>query len=101
MIVISWNIRGLNSKGKQRYLKEKLKKEKPSVMILQETKISVQQIEKLIDWSRVHYEVMGQDAIGSAGGIAILWNPDDIILDSWTSMRGILTGLGRIAGTRE
>eukprot|EP00253_Pinus_taeda_P014726 PITA_14726 len=70
-------------------------------MILQETKISVQQIEKLIDWSRVHYEVMGQDAIGSAGGIAILWNPDDIILDSWTSMRGILTGLGRIAGTRE
>jgi exonuclease III len=54
MIVISWNIRGLNSKGKQRYLKEKLKKEKPSVMILQETKISVQQIEQLIDRYKVH-----------------------------------------------
>eukprot|EP00253_Pinus_taeda_P013029 PITA_13029 len=85
----------------ERYLKEKLKKEKPSVMILQETKISVHQIEKLIDRYKMHYEVMGQDAIGSAGGIAILWNPDDIILDSWTSMRGILTGLGRIVGTRE
>eukprot|EP00253_Pinus_taeda_P026517 PITA_26517 len=101
MIVLSWNIRGLNSKGKQRYLREKLKKEKPSVMILQETKISVQQIEELIVRNKIHYEVMGQDAIGSAGGIAILWNSDDIILGSWTSMSRILTGLGRIVGTRE
>eukprot|EP00253_Pinus_taeda_P023228 PITA_23228 len=44
---------------------------------------------------------MGQDAIGSAGGIAVLWNPNDIILDSWTSMSRILTGLGRIVGTKE
>eukprot|EP00253_Pinus_taeda_P027885 PITA_27885 len=44
---------------------------------------------------------MGQDAIGSAGGIAILWNPNDIILDSWTYMSRILTGLGRIVGTKE
>lgn len=101
MIVLSWNIRGLNSKGKQRYLREKLKKEKPSVMILQETKISVQQIEELMVRNKMHYEVMGQDAIGSAGGIAILWNPDDIILGCWTSMSRILTGLGRIVGTKE
>eukprot|EP00253_Pinus_taeda_P018479 PITA_18479 len=101
MIVISWNIRGLNSKGKQRYLKEKLKKEKPSVMILQETKNLVQQIEEFMDKNKMHYEVMGQVAIGSAGGIEILWNPNDIILDSWTSMSRILTGLGRIVGTKE
>lgn len=82
MIVISWNIRGLNSKGKQRYMKDKLKKQKPSIIILQETKISVQQIEEIIDKNKLHYEVMGQDSIGSAGGIAILWNPNDIILDS-------------------
>ena len=82
-------------------MKEKLKKEKPSIMILQETKISVQQIEEILDKNKLYYEVMGQDAIGSAGGIAILWNPNDIILDSWTSMSRILTGLGRIVGTKE
>lgn len=39
IIITSWNIRGLNSKGKQRYLEERIKKEKPQIMLLQETKI--------------------------------------------------------------
>lgn len=42
MIIRSWNVRGLNSKGKQRYLKERLKKEKPSIMLIQETKMDQQ-----------------------------------------------------------
>lgn len=82
-------------------MKDKLKKEKPSIMILQETKIMVQQLESIIDKSNLQYKVMGQDAIGSAGGIAILWNPNEIILESWTSMSRILTGLGRIVGTKD
>eukprot|EP00253_Pinus_taeda_P010222 PITA_10222 len=44
---------------------------------------------------------MGHDAIGFAGGIAILCNPNDIIFENWTSMPRILTRLGRIAGTKE
>eukprot|EP00253_Pinus_taeda_P026041 PITA_26041 len=44
---------------------------------------------------------MGQDAIGSVGGLAILWNRNDIILGGWTSMTSILTGIGRIVGTNE
>eukprot|EP00253_Pinus_taeda_P010493 PITA_10493 len=68
MIVISWNIRGLNSRGKQRHIKDKLKKEKPSIMILQETKILVQQLVEIIEKSNLPYQVIGQDAIGSAGG---------------------------------
>eukprot|EP00253_Pinus_taeda_P004070 PITA_04070 len=71
------------------------------IPLSEETKIYFQQIEEIIDKNKLHYEVMGQDAIGSAGGIAILWNPNDIILDSWTSMSRILTGLGRIVGTKE
>jgi len=82
-------------------MKEKLKKEKPSIMILQETKITMHQMEGIIKNSKLHYEIMGQDAIGSAGGIAILWNPNDIIFENWTSMLRILTGLGRIASTKE
>eukprot|EP00253_Pinus_taeda_P035285 PITA_35285 len=71
------------------------------IPLSEETKISVQQIEGIIDKNKLQYEVMGQDAIGSAGGIAILWNPNDIILDSWTSMSRVITGLGRIVGTKE
>lgn len=82
-------------------MKEKLKKDKPSIMILQETKITVQQLEVIINKNKLQYEVMGQDAIGSVGGIAILWNPNDIILEGWTSMTRILTSMGRIVGTNE
>ena len=60
-------------------MKEKLKKDRPSIMILQETKITMQQMEGIIKNSKLQYEVMGQDAIGLAGGIAILWNPNEII----------------------
>lgn len=49
MIIISWNIRGLNSKGKQRYMKEKLKKEKPTIMFLQETKVTGMQLEEIVN----------------------------------------------------
>jgi len=58
MIVTSWNIRGLNSKGKQRYLKERIKKDKPSIMIIQETKISSQQLEDIVKKQKIQYEVM-------------------------------------------
>jgi len=58
-------------------------------------------LEEIINKSKLHYAVMGQDATGSAGGIAILWNPNDIILEGWTSMTRILTGIGRIVGTEE
>eukprot|EP00253_Pinus_taeda_P003838 PITA_03838 len=46
-------------------------------------------------------QTVGEILINSAGGIAILWNPNEIIFESWTSMTRILTGTGRIAGTKE
>lgn len=49
MIITSWNIRGLNSRGKQRYLKEILKKDKPSIMIIQETKISESKLKGIME----------------------------------------------------
>jgi len=82
MIVTSWNIRGLNNKGKHRYLKERLKKDKPGIMIIQETKISSQQLEGIIKKLKMQYEVMGQDASGTIGGLAIIWNPEEIIFEN-------------------
>lgn len=61
----------------------------------------MQSIEKIIKNNKIQYEVMGQDAIGPAGGIAILWNPDKIVFEKWLSMLRILTGIGGILGTKE
>ena len=101
MIFTSWNIRGLNSKGKQRYLKERLKKDKPSIMIIQETKMKQQQIQAILDKSKSKFEVMAQDAEGSAGGLAILWNPEEVTFENWISLPRILSGVCRIVGTKE
>ena len=62
MKVISWNIRGLNSQGKHRYLKERLKFEKPQVMLIQETKVSSQKLESIMQSFKPHYEVMAIDS---------------------------------------
>jgi len=67
MIITSWNIRGLNNKGKQRYLKERLKKDKPKIMIVLETKISERKLKGLWNtlnpsirsWPRMQFVALG------------------------------------------
>jgi len=61
----------------------------------------MQQMEGIIKNGRVQYEVMGQDANGSAGGLAILWNTDEVVFENWISLPRILTGTGRIIRTVE
>eukprot|EP00253_Pinus_taeda_P015290 PITA_15290 len=50
---------------------------------------------------RPEYEVMAQDAVGSAGGIAIIWNPEEVIFENWISLPRILTGMFRLTGMEE
>eukprot|EP00253_Pinus_taeda_P004365 PITA_04365 len=71
------------------------------IPLSEETKILVTQLAEIIDKSNLPYQVIGQDAIGAAGGIAILWNPNEIIIDNWSCMNGSITGLGRIVGTPQ
>jgi len=101
MIITSWNIRGLNNRGKQRYLIDRLKKEKPSIMIVQETKISTEKMREILNRNKNMYEMMGQDATGSAGGLVIMWNPEEIQFNNWISFPRILTGTSKIIGTKE
>jgi len=101
MIVTSWNIRGLNSKGKQRYLKERVKKDQPSIMIIQETKINSQKLEEIARKYKIQYEVIAQDVTGTAGGLAILWNPEEVQVKDWVSLPRILSGSFRMIGSSE
>lgn len=50
---------------------------------------------------RPEYEVMAQDAVGSAGGLAIIWNPEEVIFENWISLPRILTGMFRLTGMEE
>jgi hypothetical protein len=38
MKIISWNIRGLNAKRKQDFLKDRIKKDQPDILLLREMK---------------------------------------------------------------
>lgn len=70
-------------------------------MIIQETKISTQKLEEIVRRFNPHYELMGQDAIGSAGGLAILWNPEEVQFGNWVSMPRILSGTFIMIGSSE
>lgn len=47
------------------------------------------------------YEIMGQDATGSAGGLAIIWNPEEIQFENWISLPRILSGTFKVIGSSE
>eukprot|EP00253_Pinus_taeda_P003052 PITA_03052 len=44
---------------------------------------------------------MGQDAIGTPGGLAIMWNPEELIFENWISLPRILAGSCRVIGSAE
>jgi len=70
-------------------------------MIIQDMKISSQQLEGIIKKQKIQYEVMGQDANGTAGGLAILWNPEEVLFENLISFPRILIGLFRMTGSTE
>lgn len=82
MIVIYLNVRGLNSRGKQRYLQDRLKKGNPHIMLLYKTKVIGARIEEILIHMPPKYEVVALDARGSAGGVSIRWNPTKILFDN-------------------
>ena len=73
------NICGLNSKGKQWYLKERLRKDKANIMIIQETKVSESKLKGIVLSFKLPYEVIALDSRASVGGLTILWNPAEVV----------------------
>ena len=73
MKIITWNIRGVNNPRKVKTLRNKLRKEKPNVLFLQETKCGSDTL-KVIR-SKLLCGILGIDidARGEVGGIVILW----------------------------
>jgi exonuclease III len=83
MKYISWNVRGINSLIKQRCLKTLISDEKPSTMLLEETKCTSITMEKMATrcWRGCNVTIV--DVEGESGGLAIIWNPNKISLSSF------------------
>jgi exonuclease III len=90
MKFLSWNICDINGKRKQRLLQNKVNLEAPYIFLLQETKCSSSSLNTIIQriWKTGQY--ISLDARGTAGGVAILWNPSTLILRQFFSTSRIL-----------
>ena len=71
MKLISWNIRGLNGRSKQRMLKMKMQKDPPSVLFLQETKCPSDSPTAILARIWKKCTTIAIDVQGALGGLSI------------------------------
>ena len=77
MKITSWNARGLNSPSKKRILKQHLTNFNSDIILLQETKLSLDEGSKLAR-SLGLWQVVFLEARGASGGLGIIWNPKKV-----------------------
>jgi len=101
MKIISWNIRGLNGRRKQKSLRDLIFAEKPDVLLLQETKCSNEDLNKLLSYCWKQGEAVSTAAAGTAGGLVVLWNPATVQLENFTTTRWSITTDYRPIGSNK
>ena len=75
MKILSWNVRGVGRREKRRVIKEMLCREKPDIVILQETKKETID-NKLVSslWGIRFKEWAVLPSVGRSGGILMIWD---------------------------
>lgn len=74
MQIISWNIRGLGILIKKRFLSKLIKKRKPDMVWVQETKLeAIDSIAIRNIWGGNNIEFSSSSSVGVLGGLLILW----------------------------
>jgi exonuclease III len=72
MKIISWNIRGLNGRSKHKLPQDLIMAEKLDIVLLQETKCTSEDVDRLLPYCWKQGEAVSIAATGTAGGLAIL-----------------------------
>jgi exonuclease III len=101
MKIITWNIRGLNGRSKQKLLRDLILAEKPDILLLQETKCTSEDMDKLLPYCWKQGKAVSIDATGTAGGLAILWNTNAIIMDNFITTKWSITVDYRLIGSNR
>ncbi|GMI94970.1 hypothetical protein HRI_003166300 [Hibiscus trionum] len=97
--IISWNARGLGKMEKHRGVRDLVIRQKPKILLLQETKLpdfGPSLLRRLGCYGR--FEYINSPSIGSAGGLISFWDPSYVnIYDSLVHQRFIVL-FGKICG---
>jgi exonuclease III len=96
MKIITWNIRGLNGRSKQRTLRDNIRVENLNILLLQETKCVGDEVEDIFWRCWRTYNSTHTDSNGAARGLEIFWNPSTVIIDQPFSMVGTLMAHFRV-----
>ena len=72
MKVLSWNSRGLGHPSKSIALRDLINSEKPEILLLQETKQSKVDMQKIISKETLHEGTL-LESRGASGGLASFW----------------------------
>jgi exonuclease III len=101
MKIITWNIRGLNGRSKQRTLRDCIRAENPDVLLLQETKCVGVEAETIFHRCWRGCDSLHTDSFGASGGLAILWNPTTVTMDWPFSIVGMITTHFTVIGSTK
>jgi exonuclease III len=85
MKIISWNVRGINGPSKHRMIHRKILHDKPTILMIQETKCSSSTLEALMIHLWKGIKVVVVDAMGASGSLAIAWNSSKITFNGFLS----------------
>lgn len=101
MIVLSWNVRGLNSIPRQKAIRDLIKSHSPEVVFIQETKLPIDRMHDTAAkiWPRCLCQCIG--AQGCSGGLALLWDPRKLVPLWWVSSKSAISLVATCCVTGE
>lgn len=101
MNCISWNIRGLNSPGKKRILKNRIMFDHIDILLIQEVKLDSTHPLLLLNLCFKPYNSLANTSIGTVGGIMTFWKNSKFDLISSLDTHHSITVILRIIGTND
>jgi exonuclease III len=101
MKIITWNIRGLNGRSKQRILQDCIIAEKPNILLLQETKCKGAEVETIFQRIWRECTSITTDSIGASRGLAILFNPSNVTISKPFTTIGTITSHFTVIGRNQ
>ncbi|XXG89343.1 hypothetical protein AAC387_Pa12g1363 [Persea americana] len=83
MKIFSWNVRGLGGAARRLVVKETLRSNKVQIALIQETKLSSMSNKIVREvWGSKYLRWIAIDAVGSAGGILLLWDSRYVVVSN-------------------
>lgn len=99
--MITWNIKGIGSRKKQRNLNNRIKEEKPDMVFIQETKCSMDKIREIHNKWLIKYEHLQVQGNNSTGGILTLWDPQKFGIFNVEASRNYLSLVCNLIDDKE